>query len=205
MELLLIRHALPERIDASGDGAPVDPPLTDEGRRQAAALAAWLRHVGDVVDAVYTSPLRRAVETAAPLCETCGVESVVDEGVSEFDRGFDFYIPMEELKAENHPHWQVMSEGRWDEIPGDLHAFGRTVTEAIDAIAARHPGERVAVVCHGGVLNAYVGALLGIDRPLWFEPGYTSVSRVLVSRDGVRSLASLNETAHLKAPLPTEM
>lgn len=203
MELLLIRHALPERIDSSGDGAPVDPPLTDEGRRQAAALAAWLDAVGERPDAVYTSPMRRAVETAAPLCERCGVASIVEEGVSEFDRGFDFYIPMEQLKAENHPHWQVMAEGRWDEIPGDLAAFGRTVTEAIDAIAARHPGERVAVVCHGGVLNAYVGALLGIDRPLWFEPAYTSVSRVLVSRTGVRSLASLNETAHLRTPLPT--
>ena len=68
----------------------------------------------------------------------------------------------------------------------------------VDEIAAAHPGERVAVVCHGGVINVYLASVLGIDRLLWFDPVYTSVSRVLVSRDGIRSLVTLNETAHLQ-------
>lgn len=194
MELLLIRHALPERIDP-GNG-PADPRLAPEGELQARALADWLEP--ESPDALYTSPLLRARETAAPLAEATGHEPVVDERVSEFDREFDFYIPMEEMKAENHPHWQAMSEGRFEDFPTDIAGFGRAVVEAVDSIAANHPGQKVAVVCHGGVINAYTGRVLGTDRPLFFEPGYASISRVLVSRDGVRSIVSLNETAHLR-------
>jgi probable phosphoglycerate mutase len=57
----------------------------------------------------------------------------------------------------------------------------------------------VAAVCHGGVINVALGSVLDIRPPLWFEPGYTSMSRMLASRGGVRSVASLNELAHLKA------
>jgi hypothetical protein len=48
------------------------------------------------------------------------------------------------------------------------------------------------------VINVYLADVLGIDRLLWFDPVYTSVSRVKVSRDGIRSLVTLNETAHLQ-------
>jgi probable phosphoglycerate mutase len=53
------------------------------------------------------------------------------------------------------------------------------------------------VVCHGGVINTYTGAILGLDRMLWFEPNYTSITRVLVHRGGQRSIVTLNETPHL--------
>ncbi|HZA87486.1 MAG TPA: histidine phosphatase family protein, partial [Acidimicrobiales bacterium] len=62
MELLLVRHARPLRAE-SIDG-PADPGLSPLGRRQADALAAWL--ATEAIDAIYTSPLRRALETAAP-------------------------------------------------------------------------------------------------------------------------------------------
>ncbi len=55
------------------------------------------------------------------------------------------------------------------------------------------------VVCHGGVINTYTADVLGLGAMLFFEPAYTSISRVLVSRDGARSLLSLNETGHLRA------
>ena len=57
----------------------------------------------------------------------------------------------------------------------------------------------VAAVCHGGVINVFLAALLGLERHLWFEPGYTSISRVAAARTGERSLVTLNETAHLVA------
>ncbi|MET0159370.1 MAG: histidine phosphatase family protein, partial [Acidimicrobiales bacterium] len=63
MDLLLIRHALPVRID-DGEG-PADPELSDEGWRQAGALAAWL--ADEEIEAMVASPLRRAQETAEPL------------------------------------------------------------------------------------------------------------------------------------------
>jgi probable phosphoglycerate mutase len=68
MELLLIRHALPLRLEA--DEGRADPSLSAEGRRQAKLLAAWLER--ERLDAVYSSPLRRAQETAVPIAETVG-------------------------------------------------------------------------------------------------------------------------------------
>lgn len=80
----------------------------------------------------------------------------------------------------------------------DLEAFRRAVVGALEAIVARHPGGRVAVICHGGVINAWAGHVLGIQAPLFFEPAYTSISRFLAAASGERSVGSLNETAHLR-------
>jgi probable phosphoglycerate mutase len=76
--------------------------------------------------------------------------------------------------------------------------FQQGVVTAMEHIITGNPGASVAVVCHGGVINAYLAHILGIDRPLWFEPKYTSIHRVLASRRGDRSLECLNETAHLR-------
>jgi probable phosphoglycerate mutase len=198
MELMLIRHARPHRVEVS-DGV-VDPDLDDEGVRQAQLLAEWLADEPPL-QAVVTSPLARAVQTAAPLVAHLGIEPVVDEGVAEWDRDAHAYIPIEELRATNHPWWRAMASGDWAALGVDPVAFVERVVGSIDAVAAGHQGQRVAVVCHGGVINAYLGAVLGLDRVLWFDPGYTSISRVLVSSAGVRSVQSVNETAHLR-PVP---
>ena len=76
--------------------------------------------------------------------------------------------------------------------------FQGVVVEAIERIVEAHPGQRVAVVCHGGVINVYTGHVLGIDDPLFFLPGYTSISRVMVAGSGERSIRSLNEIAHVR-------
>jgi probable phosphoglycerate mutase len=189
MELLLVRHARPLRVER--EDAPADPSLDALGRQQAHALAEWL--AAEAVDAVYASPLRRAIETAEPLVDRLGLELVQHDGVVEWDRDSLAYIPVEELKAENDPAWAAMRDERWDLLGVDPGAFAERVERAIDGIARAHPSQRVVVVCHSGVINAYTAALLGIGRLLWFEPRYASVTRVLVHRDGRRSLFTLNE------------
>ncbi len=195
MELLLIRHALPERLEV--DAGSADPTLTDLGRRQAAALVSCLS--GEGLDAVYSSPLQRARETAAPLADAHGLGLRVDADLAEWDRDSQAYIPMEELKATDHAVWRAMAEGRFADLGIDVAAFTRRVVGGIDGLAASHRGQRIAVVCHGGVINAYTAAVLGLDTMLYFEPDYTSISRVLVARGGTRSIRSLNETGHLRA------
>ncbi|HTN79286.1 MAG TPA: histidine phosphatase family protein, partial [Acidimicrobiales bacterium] len=75
MELLLIRHALPiRREDVDG---PADPELSEEGRDQAVHMAEWL--ADERIDAVYSSPMQRARETAAPLAEIHGLDVVIDD------------------------------------------------------------------------------------------------------------------------------
>lgn len=188
MELLLIRHALPVRVDEGSVDGPADPALAPLGERQSGALAAWL--AAEPIDAIWCSPMRRARETAAPLAATLGLDVRMDDGLAEYDKHAASYIPIEELKAANDP--------RWNQLPERPEEFAAEVVEAVERVIEAHPRQRVAVVCHGGVINAYAGHVLGIADPLFFLPAYTSISRVLASTSGVRSIASLNEAGHLR-------
>ena len=195
MELIVIRHGLPAA--AAGD---LDPPLSTVGRRQAAAMAARLRT--EPIDAVYVSPLRRARQTAAPLEAALGHTAVVHDGLAEWDRDADAYVPLEELRAAGDERWAAMVAGDLAALGVDVGAFRSRVRDAVDVIVATHPGERVAVVCHGGVINAVTADVLGLDRLLWFEPAYASITRVLAGRGGRRALRTVNDAAHLETPGP---
>lgn len=186
MELLLIRHARPARTRV--DNGPADPPLTELGHSQATALAGWLAEEG--VDALYTSPLRRARETAAPLEAELGLTAEVDPSISEYDADSSHYIPIEELQASG--------DIRAAELPDDLAAFQRTVVSGIERLVGRHPSDKVALVCHGGVINIYLSWVLKAEPKMFFLPHYTSISRVLASGEGLRTPDTLNETAHLR-------
>jgi probable phosphoglycerate mutase len=73
------------------------------------------------------------------------------------------------------------------------------VRRAIDAIVERHPDGDIVVVCHGGVINAYIGPLLGIENEMFFLPENTSVSSVEFD-DGRARLRFLNDILHLTDP-----
>jgi probable phosphoglycerate mutase len=192
VELILVRHGLPVRIDDAG--GPADPELSDEGRAQAVRLADWLRR--DAIDAVYVSPMRRAVQTAEPLADALGVDPVVDDELAEFDRETHFYVPIEELKAAGDERYMKIMRGELDgEV--DPQTFREVVAVAVERIIEAHPGNTVTIVCHGGVINAWASHVLGLPDPLFFEPFYTSVNRFLASSRGHRSVVSLNDLGHL--------
>lgn len=195
MELLLIRHALPVRREVV-DG-PADPELSAEGLQQANRLADYL--VGETIASIYVSPLKRAVQTAVPLEQRLGLRAVVADGIAEYDRTSNEYVPIEELRATNDPRWQRMIDGEWESTEETAAQFKTRVIRAIEAIIDRHQSSRVAVVCHGGVINHYLANILGITTTRgFFYPNYTSIHRVFASRNGSRSLMTLNETAHLR-------
>lgn len=195
VDLLLIRHALPERVEAVG--RPADPPLSGTGHRQAMALAEWLSH--EPLDGLYVSPMRRARQTAHPLSDVTGLDPVVEEGVAEYDKDAEAYIPIEELRAADDPRYRELIEGKYfDHGELDAESFQRTVVDAVDGIVAAHRSETAAVVCHGGVINAYVGHVLGLDEFMIFEPAYTGITRIRASSRGHRMIVTLNEFAHLR-------
>lgn len=200
MELWLIRHARPVRIDG-GDG-PADPGLTDEGQVQARQLAEWWAPFG--ADEVVSSSMRRAVETAQPLAAALGVPVEPHDSIREFDSHLSIYVPLEELRADPVA-WATMLEA-WmtPEAEEERQTFRNDVVAAIDGIAAAAASdvERLAVVCHGGVINAYLSAALHLPGTMFFEPAYTSVSRMMWREGGHRQVVSLNEAPHLGA-LPT--
>lgn len=188
MELILIRHGLPVRSDTHAD-----PELSDEGHDQARRVAGWL--ADDGVDAAWSSPMRRAVQTAEPFVAHGGHALRLHEGVAEFDRDSGAYVPMEVLKREDYAAWRALAEGGHDI---DVAAFQGAVVSALEEVIAAHPGERVAVFCHGGVINVWTAHVLRMEPRLFFEPGYTSVHRFMCARGGQRAVVSLNERAHLR-------
>lgn len=195
MELLLVRHALPVRREHHPGDGPADPELAPDGHEQARRLAAYLAE--ETVHAVYSSTMRRALQTAAHVGTALDLPVVPDDELAEWDRNSHWYVPVEELKATNDPRWQQMLQGEtFAEV--DPATFRSIVVGAVERVVAAHRGQRVAVVCHGGVINAYLSAILPLDDVQFFYPNYTSIHRVLAAPSGERTILTLNETFHLR-------
>ncbi len=195
MDLVIVRHGRPQRIE--GADGPADPPLTDIGREQAETVARFL--IGEGIDHVVTSPMRRARETAAPLALALGIDAEVVDDLAEIDSGSDSYLPMEELKAEGGAAWAELIADPSSLYPGvDVEVFSDRVTAAFDALVVAHPGRTVAAFCHGMTTMGYLRRIVGYDDPWALRTDYASLTRVQASAaSGIRSVRSVNETAHL--------
>src|SRR3954469_722357 len=207
MQVVLIRHALPERVGRPADAAAsavggdgvvrADPGLTELGERQAARLVDALGAPAGAIDALYCSPLARARATAAPLALALGREPVVVDGLAEYDAEARYCVPVHEMARHDPAAWQRILDGY---LPGsiDVDAFGERVDAAVEQIIAAHPGrETVVLVAHAGTINIWLHRLLELARPLTFPLDYTGITRVLAGRDGRRRVKSVNETGHV--------
>lgn len=205
MHLLLVRHALPERIHsavaADLAGGPADPGLTALGERQAGRL---IEVIGEDVAGIYTSPLARAQATAAPLAAALGRAPEIVEDLREYDADSAHYVPVHEMARLDPAAWDRMVAGL---LPTevDVPAFTARVDAALEGIVAAHPGrETVVVVAHAGVVNAWLAHLLRIDRPLAFPLDHAGITRVVAARDGRRVVRTVNEIAHVADLLALE-
>ncbi len=190
MELIIVRHGRPERVEGIAGGA--DPSLTTIGHRQAEAMANWLST--ESIDAVYVSPMARAKQTCEPLTERLGIPAVVDPGIREFNASDSEYIPMEELKLQPGAMEAWIAKDRLDPH-NDFHTAVRT---SVEAIVANHRGHRVVLVCHGGVINSVASHVLGLDGAMFFSPDYSSINRFMFSSRGHMTVLSLNDIGHLR-------
>ncbi|MFC9837641.1 histidine phosphatase family protein [Rhodococcus sp. NPDC127530] len=194
MQLLLIRHALPELVTASDGRA--DPALTEEGHAQAKRLPAALAPYR--IARIVSSPQRRALETAAPVAEALNLPVTEYVGLAEYDYDLDHYIPFHEAEARAPEAFARIRAGEFPKSV-DADAFRTRVFDSLGRIVDESGHEdTVAVFAHGGVINVFLQDLLGLDRPLVFPIEYVSVTRVLVSRSGERRVASVNETGHVR-------
>jgi len=196
VEIALIRHAQPERWEGEG---PADPQLTMQGISQAQNLVDHLTGPNaPTFTSLYSSTMARAVETASPLARTLGLPLHTDADLVEYDHGLPFYIPTEDIQEEFEAYWANLQQGLYAGHHIDLEAFQHRVVSAVDRVIDAHgEGDRVAIVCHGGVISAYLASVLGNSQPLFFEPEYTAISRVHVYPGGRRHVLSANETPHL--------
>jgi broad specificity phosphatase PhoE len=204
--LYLVRHGESD-FDSSdftpgARGDQWDPPLGARGREQARLLAGRLRAM-PMPAAVYCSPLRRARETAAAFAAISGVGIRVDDDLAEAHLGDWEGKPFEEILSgdERMLHRVRNQEPIWRHAPGveALGPFRGRVRNAIERILASHPSGNVLVVCHGGVINAYVAPLLGVDHEMFFVPENTSLNSVVVDGEA-RRVRFLNDALHLTDP-----
>ena len=174
-----------------------DAPLTDRGIAQAESLASRY----DGAAAVYSSPLARARLTAARLADAHGLEVAVRPDLAELHFGRWENLTSDEVIARYPDEWnRVYVDGHDLARGGDGETAAGAAARlagALEELARRHPGERVAVVAHGGLIRSYVGSLTGIGhrgRHRLALPGNASVSHVRL-HDGAAVLADYNVLA----------
>ncbi len=173
-----------------------DPPLSPRGEWQAEQVGHRLHN--EPISAIYVSSLTRTHQTAAPLAARLDMQPRVDADLREVFLG-DFEGGLfRQASAENHPAAVKMREtGDWGSIPGaesNAQLQARTVG-ALERVAATHPDELVAVVCHGGVIAALVGHAM--DQPLWMYGGVRNASLThMVLTEDRWILRSFNDAAH---------
>ena len=167
-EVWLVRHA-----DSYTNGTPSeDPPLSSIGRDQAKRLAERVKRTQPA--AVYSSPYRRAVETAHAISDQVHVDDRLVEVELEIDEGgaLDFKEPADQAAAR--------------------------LNAAIDEMVGKHEGGRVIVISHGAAIVAFLSDVMKLEQGrLRLLPYYTSISTVRVLGDR-RMVGSLGDTAHLE-------
>ena len=208
-ELFIVRHgdAIPDADEIIPSGIYDDLPLSRLGREQARDLAERLGRIS--FDAVYSSPLRRCQETAAPLARHLELTPILVPGIKEIrlgdirplpEHGEDLSLLTQALKERQIDIVRIAgSTGSWDTIPNSEPSkeFRRRVVTAFDEITCGHTGGRVIAFAHGGVINAYVAEVLGLERDFFFPAANTSITIVRVSGER-RVLYVLNDAAHIK-------
>jgi 2,3-bisphosphoglycerate-dependent phosphoglycerate mutase len=198
MLLYLVRHGettynAEHRIQGQSDA-----PLSESGRRQSRAVADALAECS--IDAVYASPLRRALDTARDTADRHKLPVQTDARLMELNAGvFEGHLRSElaDVYPEELARW-LGGEADFT-IPGgeSRQQLRQRGCDAIRSIAAG-PYRQVAVVAHGGLLTVVLRALLNMQEPLPpFALANGSITRVSVDDRGRFSLLGLNETEHL--------
>jgi broad specificity phosphatase PhoE len=197
MQVLLVRHALPLRSEP-GEGS--DPNLSEEGLAQVKRLPEALARFP--ISRVVSSPQRRAVQTAEPVAAARQLVIDIDDRFAEYDRDLPFYVPIEQIRRENPKEWERLAQGHLPSAVDEVAFLARVRAAVDDLVAAADPEDTVAVFSHGGVINVLLHEILGTRRLLSFPVDYASVTRLLYSRSGQATVATVNSTEHVWDLLP---
>jgi probable phosphomutase (TIGR03848 family) len=198
VQLILIRHAQNEWV-RTGRLAGWTPGvhLNDEGKQQAEALGRRLASAD--LQAVYSSPLERAVETAEAItAHYPNLSVIVEEGMGEVNFGEWTGKRLRQLRRKRL--WEVVqhfpSGARFPQGES-IREMQNRVVSTLERLADAHPGGRIAVVAHSDVLKAAIAHFAGIHLDLFqrliISPA--SISIVALGRSGVR-IIRLNDISH---------
>jgi probable phosphoglycerate mutase len=198
----IIRHGQTDwNLEGRWQGK-ADIPLNEAGRAQAQRLAGHLHRRRIRFDAIYSSDLLRAWETATVIADRLNVEPVLLPALREIDVGAWSGLTRDEVVAQFHDLWERLHSG--EDVPrgGDGETFGQLydrVVGAVERLMHERPGQTIALVTHGGPVRALllhaardkVGVL---PRPLHISN--TSLSVIACVANDWRILA-VNDMSHL--------
>ena len=198
----MIRHAA---SDTTLNGQKLlcgsyDAPLSIAGRAQVERLSARL--ASDEASALYSSPLRRAIGTAAAAPPTLQAYMRVLRSLAEVDCGILDGLAIESVRRDYAAVWaeneaQSNDEFRW---PGgeSYRGFRSRVMRAVRAIARKHSGERVLLITHAGVINQVLGTIAGQSAARWenFRPRNAAITEVIWKGD-TGGLVAFDDASHL--------
>jgi probable phosphoglycerate mutase len=198
--VLAIRHGETAWNLATRIQGQIDIGLNDTGHWQARRLALAVADAG--ITALYASDLQRARLTAQAVAEHCGLGVVTDAGLRE--RGFGLFEG--QTYAEIEQRWPALAR-RWRQRDPDFAPEGGETLTAFHArsvacatrLAARHTGETIALVAHGGVMDCLYRAAtrVGLQAPRTWQLGNASINRLLYSAEGF-TLVGWNDELHLE-------
>lgn len=198
--VIAMRHGETAWNVASRVQGQLDVPLNEQGEWQVKRLA---RAVGDEgIGRIYSSDLLRAWQTAAAVAEQLGLTVTPDTGLRE--RGFGVFEGM--TFQEIRERWPAQSE-RWRRRDPDfrpeggesLNDFSTRCVAAASRLAGAHPGETIALVAHGGVMDCLyrAAARLALDAPRSWQLGNASINRLLYTPRGF-NLIGWSDCQHLE-------
>jgi alpha-ribazole phosphatase len=198
--IYLIRHAESTSNAEQRYAGSSDSPLSEWGRRQAEQLAEALHAVP--LRAVYTSPLRRAVETASPIATDHGLEPVLVPDFREHGLGDWEGLTLSDVET-RYPELLKQWYDRPNEtrIPGGetIDEMRARVVPVFREIAGRHSDEPLAIIAHGGVNRAILLSVLDAPLSSYWRFRLPNAGISLVEMDGDRAwLMVMNDTAHLR-------
>lgn len=204
-ELVLIRHGETEMNRELRFQGHVNVALNAIGLEQARRLAA--RMTGEQADAVYVSDLLRARQTAEPIAATLALDPLIEAGLREQGFGRVDGMRVDDIKAQHPEAWEgwLRFEEDFSMPEGEsTRQFHARVMDAVQRLVATHPGQRLVVVTHGGVLDMIyrTARSLGLAGPRQADIPNAGVNRVRVRDTGI-DILDWADTRHL-ADLPPQ-
>ena len=180
-QIFLLRHGEVEERYHRVFGGRLDMDLSPLGHQQAATLARYVRR--HPLDAIYSSPMRRAQQTLAPLSGHAAAPALVRNELREVDFGDWTGLTWEEVwnRFNIHPSsWLHQMEDAAIPNGESAASFRARIEPCLREILRDHEGRSVGVVCHGGVIRMMLAILLELPLPKLasFEIDYASLTHV---------------------------
>jgi broad specificity phosphatase PhoE len=206
IEILLVRHGQTNANSAGYWQGWTDLPLNSTGQAQAESIARRLSAEQDQIEALYTSPLRRAQQTAHAIGNRLALTPRPLDQLKEIHFGDLEGITLREMEArfpDLYAQWQDKTDMAFQWPGGERRAdFFARAAESCDLIRARHRGDRVVIVAHGGTIRACLAHLLPDLLGRWWDYALDNagLSHVCATSNDARLLA-LNDTSHLREGL----